>query len=81
MIGGMGKRSAVCLQRRANSTFTATQSFCSNESNLSYCTKIRGAYTKTMEQTLRDYGVMECGVLARDLKKYCSVFNSVVLTW
>ena len=33
----------------------------SNESNLSYCTKICGAYTKTMEQTLEDYGVMECG--------------------
>ena len=53
----------------------------SNESNLSYCTKICGAYTKTMEQTLRDYGVMECGVWTRGLKKYCGAFNSVVLTW
>ena len=52
-----------------------------NESNLSYCTKICGAYTKTMEQTLRDYGVMECGVWTRGLKKYCGAFNSVVLTW
>ena len=40
-----------------------------------------GAYTKTMEQTLRDYGVMVGGVWTRGLKKYCGAFNSVVLTW
>ena len=39
------------------------------------------AYTKTMEQTLRDYGVMVGGVWTRGLKKYCGAFNSVVLTW
>ena len=53
----------------------------SNESNLSYCTKICGVYTKTMEQTLRDYGLMVREGSARGLKKYCSTFNSVVLTW
>lgn len=70
----------VCDEGRKDCVAVLSTVHC-NESNLSYCTKICGAYTKTMEQTLRDYGVMECGVLARDLKKYCSAFNSVVLTW
>ena len=52
-----------------------------NERSLIYCTKIYGAYTKTMEQTLRDYGVMVGGVWTRGLKKYCGAFNSVVLSW
>ena len=39
-----------------------------DESNLSYSTKICGAYTKTMEQMLRDYGVMVGGVWTRGLK-------------
>ena len=54
---------------------------CCNESNLSYCTKICGVYTKTMEQTLRDYGLMVREGLARGLNKNCGAFNSVVLTW
>ena len=67
---------AQCFCNEGQKDCVAVQStVCCNESNLSYCTKICGAYTKTMEQTLRDYGVMECGVLARGLKKNCSAFN------
>ena len=77
----MGKRSAVCLQRRAKGLCCCTEHCSLQRKKLNLLYEDCGAYTKTMEQTLGDYGVMVREGLARGLNKNCGAFNSVVLTW
>ena len=79
----MGKRSAVCLQRRAEELCCCTE-HCSlqrKKLNLLY-EDMRSVHENdgTNVGGLWGNGVW-CVGGARGLKKYCSAFNSVVLTW